>query len=185
MSMVKITDKRGGVFQVVISFTYGECDRLPYNAMRKVKARIEQVANGGIDATAEFNIRNAGDSANFVEVLELFGEDGAFVHGSSADPEVLTLDSPPEDEDASGIRSTATVSASGKGAGSARTESSSEKKNSSAKDEKKPETAKAKPASEEAEVEVEQEEDLVAEEEPEDLETEDEAETEVEGKAGK
>ncbi len=103
MSKVSVTDKRGGVFEVVMTFTYGECDRLPYNAMRKVNARIEQVKNGGIKATADFNLRNEKEAANFVEVLDLFGEDGSFVHGSPASSEVLPLEAPPEEEDESGM----------------------------------------------------------------------------------
>ncbi len=106
MSNVAVTDKRGGVFEVVVTFVYGECDRLPYNALRKVNARIEQVQSGGIKATAEFNVRSEKEAANFVEVLDLFGEDGSFVHGSPAEPDVLTMETPPdEDEDSSGLPS--------------------------------------------------------------------------------
>ncbi len=98
MSIVKITDKRGGMFNVVVTFVYGECDRLPFNSLRKVKARIEQIANGGIQAVADFNVRNTRDAANFVEILDLFGEEGSFVHGSSATAEDLQRHTPPEDE---------------------------------------------------------------------------------------
>jgi len=112
MSTVAITDKRGGVFRVEVDYTYGECDRLPYNALRKVNARIEQIPSGGIRATADFNIRNGKDAAHFVEVLDLFGADGSFVHGSPADPEALTYETPPEGEDdGSGIRVATAVSA--------------------------------------------------------------------------
>lgn len=124
MSSVAVTDKRGGVFQVMINFNYGECDRLPYNSMRKVKARIEQVPHGGIKATAEFNIRNPRDAENFVEVLDLFGTDGSFVHGSSADPDHLDLETPPEDDDSSGRSAATTVKAPKAAAGAAKAESS-------------------------------------------------------------
>lgn len=98
MSSVVVTDKRGGHFQVVIHFTYGECDRLPYNALRKVNARIEQVPNNGIRAIADFNIRNKKEAANFVEILDLFGEEGSFIHGSGADATALAKTSPDEEE---------------------------------------------------------------------------------------
>ena len=118
MSKVVVTDKRGGVFEVVMTFTYGECDRLPYNAMRKVNARIEQVKNGGIQATADFNVRNEKEAANFVEVLDLFGDDGSFVHGSPASNEVLPLDAPPDEEDESGIPAAAAGEKRGRKSGS-------------------------------------------------------------------
>ncbi len=201
MSSVAITDKRGGVYQVAVTFTYGECDRLPFNSLRKVKARIEQVNHGGIQATAEFNIRNGQDAANFVEVLDLFGEDGSFVHGSSADPGILSLEEPPDDA-AGGLLSAATVSASMPVAEAASTESSPVEQGRTDSDtapESAPEKAKgrrgrgkrkkkveaAPPAEpEDLEVETEAEEEVVCEEEEApDLETEEEAETEVEESA--
>ncbi len=97
MSTVNVTDRRGGVYEVVITYSYGECARLPFNSLRKVNARIDQIRDGGLKATAQFNLRNSVEAANFVEVLYLFGEDGAFVHGSPADPEELKRDAPDED----------------------------------------------------------------------------------------
>lgn len=97
MSTVNVTDRRGGVYEVVVTFGYGECARLPFNSLRKVNARIDQIRNGGLKATAQFNLRNSVEATNFVEVLYLFGEDGAFVHGSPADPEELKRDAPDED----------------------------------------------------------------------------------------
>lgn len=111
MSKVHVTDQRGGVFRMVIEFTYGECERLPYNAMRKIKARIDQVPNGGISATAEFSLRNPRDAANFVEALDLFGVDGSYVHGSPADATLLKQEEPPADDDVPGIRAATTESA--------------------------------------------------------------------------
>lgn len=97
MSTVNVTDRRGGVYEVVITYSYGECARLPFNSLRKVNARIDQIRNGGLKATAQFNLRNSVEAANFVEVLDLFGEDGSYVHGSPADPEELKRDVPDED----------------------------------------------------------------------------------------
>lgn len=99
MSTVAVTDKRGGVFEVVVTFTYGECARLPFNSLRKVNARLDQVPHGGIKATSQFNLRNSSEAANFVEVLDLFGEDGSYVHGSPADPDELKKDEPVDDEE--------------------------------------------------------------------------------------
>lgn len=96
MSNIKVTDRRGGVFQVVIEFTYGECERLPFNILRRVNARIDPVPNGGITATADFNIRNPRESAAFLEMLDLFGEGGTFVHGGPADPVALACLTSPD-----------------------------------------------------------------------------------------
>lgn len=104
MSMIQVTDRRGGVYEVVVTFSYGECARLPFNSLRKVNARIDQIRNGGLKATAQFNLRNSIEAAHFVEMLDMFGEDGSFVHGSPADPEELKKDVPEDDEDESGIR---------------------------------------------------------------------------------
>ncbi|MCX7934384.1 MAG: hypothetical protein N3A66_03895, partial [Planctomycetota bacterium] len=120
MSSVIVTDRRGGVFQVVITFNYGECDRLPYNHLRRINARIEQIPKGGIKATAEFNVRNPKDAKKLIAVLDLFGEDGSFVHGSPADPSVLgRTEPPPDDEEEPPIRSATAVSARGTAAGAA------------------------------------------------------------------
>lgn len=96
MSCITIVDKRGGSYQALIEFTYGECERLPFNILRRIKAKIQTVPNGGIKATASFNIRTPHDSQTFLEVLDLFGEDGSFVHGSAADPAELARTAPPE-----------------------------------------------------------------------------------------
>ncbi len=111
MSMIQVTDRRGGVYEVVVTFTYGECARLPFNSLRKVNARIDQIRNGGLKATAQFNLRNSTEAANFVEMLDMFGEDGSFVHGSPADPEDLKKDVPDDDDDETGIRPATVVSA--------------------------------------------------------------------------
>lgn len=96
MSSVRVTDLRGGKYQTTIEFTYGECERLPFNLLRRINARIEVVQQGGVKAVADFNIRVARDSAAFLEVLNLFGDEGSFVHGSAADPEALAKNTPPE-----------------------------------------------------------------------------------------
>lgn len=101
MSSIKVSDKRGGNYQAVIEFTYGECERLPFNILRRIGAKIKTVPNGGILAIADFNIRSHAESAAFLEMLDLFGEDGAFPHGSAADASALALKTPPE-EDAAG-----------------------------------------------------------------------------------
>jgi len=120
MSSVIVTDRRGGVFQVVITFNYGECDRLPYNQLRRINARIEQIPKGGIKATAEFNVRNPKDAKKLIAVLDLFGEDGSFVHGSPADPSVLgRTEPPPDDEEEPPIASATAVSARRAAAGTA------------------------------------------------------------------
>lgn len=98
MSNIKVTDKSGGMYQAVIDFTYGECERLPFNVLRRIGAKIKTVPGGGIRAVAEFNIRSARDSAAFLEMLDMFGEEGSFPHGSAADPSALARMSPPEEE---------------------------------------------------------------------------------------
>lgn len=110
MSIIQVTDRRGGVYECIVTFSYGECSRLPFNSLRKVNARIDQIRSGGLKATAQFNLRNTKEAANFVEVLDLFGEDGSFVHGSPADPDDLKKEVP-EDDDESGISATTVVSA--------------------------------------------------------------------------
>lgn len=96
MSNISVNDKRGGMYRVTINFTYGECDRLPFNILRRLNAKLNPIQNGGLDAIADFNIRDPRGSAQFLEVLDLFGEDGSFVHGSPADPKVLSMTSPDE-----------------------------------------------------------------------------------------
>jgi hypothetical protein len=98
MSTVQVSDRRGGVYQVSITFTYGECSRLPYNHLRRIGARIEQIPAGGIRALAEFRLGEARESRLFLETLEQFGEAGAFRHGSAAPPEELALTAPPESD---------------------------------------------------------------------------------------
>jgi hypothetical protein len=101
MSKVEVVDKRKGDFEVLIHFSYGECDRLPFNALRKIHATLDEVENGGVIATSRFNLRNAREAVKFVEVLRLFGEEGAFSHGSGADPAELHRAKPPEEEEES------------------------------------------------------------------------------------
>ena len=96
MSSVIVSDRRGGVFRIQIRFTYGECDRLPYNHLRKINARVEALPQSGVEATAEFNLRHPIEAAHFLEALDLFGEDGAFVHGSAAKPGDLARTAPPD-----------------------------------------------------------------------------------------
>ncbi|MCL2000738.1 MAG: hypothetical protein FWG74_04820 [Planctomycetes bacterium] len=103
MSNIKVIDKRGGRYQAVIEFTYGECERLPFNILRGINAKIESIPDGGIRAVSEFNIRQRRDSFAFLEMLDLFGEDGSFVHGSAADPDALTRTAPPSEDDDDGI----------------------------------------------------------------------------------
>ena len=110
MSTIQVSDRRGGVYEVVVTFSYGECARLPFNNLRKINARIDQIRNGGLKATAQFNLRNTKEAANFIEALDLFGEDGSFVHGSPADPEDLKQERS-EDDDESELPRAAVVNA--------------------------------------------------------------------------
>jgi hypothetical protein len=96
MSNVKVSDKSGGVYRAVIEFTYGECERLPFNILRRINAGLETVSGGGLIAAADFNIRKPGDSAAFLEILDMFGEGGSYIHGSAADPAALALAAPPD-----------------------------------------------------------------------------------------
>lgn len=98
MSNIKVSDKSGGVYQAVIEFSYGECERLPFNVLRRVGAKVKTVPNGGIVAVADFNIRSAADSAAFLEMLDMFGEEGSFPHGSAADPSALARTAPPAED---------------------------------------------------------------------------------------
>lgn len=94
MSNITVNDCRGGMYRAVIAFTYGECDRLPFNILRRISAKIDIVPDAGIKATADFNIRNPREAALFLETLDLFGENGSYVHGSPSDPSMLALTSP-------------------------------------------------------------------------------------------
>ena len=94
MSIIAVTDCKGGMYRAVITFAYGECDRLPFNILRRINARIEIVPDAGIKAVAEFNIRNPREAALFLECLDLFGESGSYIHGSPSDPAMLALTSP-------------------------------------------------------------------------------------------
>lgn len=107
MSKVAITDKRGGTFEIVITFTYGECTRLPFNELRRISADLKQIPNGGVKAVTAFNLRNPEEARSFVRTLDLFGEDGSFVHGSPADPRELCKALP---EDGSAAAQAAPVS---------------------------------------------------------------------------
>ncbi len=98
MSSITIVDKRGGTYQAVIEFSYGECERLPFNLLRRIKAKIATVPDGGVKAVASFNIRNPRESAAFLQMLDMFGEDGSFIHGSAAEPDALALAKPPEND---------------------------------------------------------------------------------------
>lgn len=96
MSNIRINDKKGGVYEAAIDFTYGECERLPFNILRRVGAKLRLVPNGGLTATTVFNIRNPAESNAFLEMLDLFGEDGAYRHGSPADAKALSQTVPPQ-----------------------------------------------------------------------------------------
>jgi hypothetical protein len=96
MSNIRVSDKKGGVYEAAIDFSYGECERLPFNILRRIRARLRAVPSGGLVATATFNIRNPDESNAFLEMLDLFGEDGSYKHGSSADAGSLTLLAPPQ-----------------------------------------------------------------------------------------
>ncbi|MCD8349371.1 MAG: hypothetical protein LUC93_02000 [Planctomycetaceae bacterium] len=98
MSMIKLTDQGGGKYQLAIEFTYGECERLPFNILRRIHARIRTVPGAGLVATAAFNIRVPAESNAFLEMLDLFGEGGSFPHGSAADSTALSLGEAPQDE---------------------------------------------------------------------------------------
>lgn len=98
MSSIKVSDKRGGLYQAVIEFTYGECERLPFNILRRIRSKIKIVPGGGILAFADFNIRSPEESAAFLEMLDMFGEDGSFPHGSAADTTALSAVAAPEDD---------------------------------------------------------------------------------------
>ncbi|MDR1520999.1 MAG: hypothetical protein LBU23_12795 [Planctomycetota bacterium] len=89
MSNIKVVDRHGGKYQAIIDFTYGECERLPFNILRRVNARLAVIPGGGLRAAAEFNIRAPKDSAAFLEMLDLFGEEGSYAHGSAASPSAL------------------------------------------------------------------------------------------------
>lgn len=95
MSTVKVNDLRGGKYQAIIEFTYGECERLPFNLLRRYRAKLKTLSGAGLAATAVFNIRAADESSAFLELLDLFGEDGSFNHGSAADASALELQAPP------------------------------------------------------------------------------------------
>ena len=95
MSTIKVNDKGGGKYEATIEFSYGECERLPFNILRRIHARLKTIPGGGIVATADFNIRVPGESNAFLEMLDMFGEDGSFPHGSAADPGALALSAPP------------------------------------------------------------------------------------------
>ncbi len=95
MSSIKVTDKGGGKYQAAIEFTYGECERLPFNILRRIHARLKTIPGGGLLATADFNIRTPNEGGAFLEMLDMFGESGSFPHGSAADPEALGLTSAP------------------------------------------------------------------------------------------
>lgn len=97
MSTIKICDNGGGRYEALIEFTYGECERLPFNILRRIHARLKTIAGGGLLATAEFNIRVPHESSAFLEMLDMFGEDGSFPHGSAADPSALALAAPPKE----------------------------------------------------------------------------------------
>ncbi len=94
MSMISVSDCKGGMYKAVIEFTYGECDRLPFNILRRINAKLEVVPDAGLKATAEFNIRNPKESALFLETLDLFGENSSYVHGSPSNPAMLAAKSP-------------------------------------------------------------------------------------------
>lgn len=95
MSTIRITDKKGGVYEAAIDFSYGECERLPFNILRRVRARLRVLGGGGLTATATFNIRNPQESNAFLEILGLFGEEGSYRHGSSVDAKTLSQTVPP------------------------------------------------------------------------------------------
>ncbi len=95
MSSIKITDQGGGKYQAAIEFTYGECERLPFNILRRIHARLKTIPGGGLLAMADFNIRAPNEGGAFLEMLDMFGESGSFPHGSAADPQALGLLAPP------------------------------------------------------------------------------------------
>ena len=97
MSSVKISDLGGGKYQLAIEFTYGECERLPFNILRRIHARMKTLPGAGLLATADFNIRAPNESTAFLEMLDLFGEAGSFPHGSPADGSAMARASAPRE----------------------------------------------------------------------------------------
>lgn len=100
MSSIKISDKSGGKYEATITFTYGECERLPFNILRRIHAKLKSVPGGGLLAIASFNIRIPDESNAFLEMLDMFGEDGSFPHGSAADPAALAMVGAPDGDEA-------------------------------------------------------------------------------------
>ncbi len=98
MSSIKISDQGGGKYEAVIEFSYGECERLPFNILRRIHARLKTIPGAGLTATAEFNIRIPDESGAFLEMLDLFGDAGSFPHGSAADSGALALRAAPKDQ---------------------------------------------------------------------------------------
>lgn len=98
MSSVKVSDLGGGKYQLAIEFAYGECERLPFNILRRIHARLKTLPGAGLLATADFNIRVPNESNAFLEMLDLFGEEGSFAHGSAADGAALSLRTAPKEQ---------------------------------------------------------------------------------------
>lgn len=99
MSSIKLSDQGGGKYRLAIEFTYGECERLPFNILRRIHARLKTLPGAGLVATADFNIRVPIESNAFLEMLDLFGDDGSFPHGSAADTAMLSMDSAPKEQE--------------------------------------------------------------------------------------
>jgi hypothetical protein len=82
VSTVQVQDQGKETFSVVIRFSYEECDRLPYNALRGMRATIRDIPEGGVEAQATFRLEKKEEAALFLGTLRHFCADGPFARGA-------------------------------------------------------------------------------------------------------
>ena len=73
MSKITVNDEGRGVFRLQIVFTSVECERLPYNILRQAHVAFDPIPDGTLQVTADFNLRQSGESAVFIDWLLRFG----------------------------------------------------------------------------------------------------------------
>ena len=101
MSKITVADKGHGIFRLQVIFTNVECERLPYNILRQAHSIFEPMPDRTLLVTADFDLRQPGESAVFVDWLLRFGSveaKGHFAHPSLPAPLDNDDDLIPEDD---------------------------------------------------------------------------------------
>lgn len=78
MSTVDVVEIGRKWFAVTVNFDESERARVREDALRMAGAKLRFPASGGLRAKFHFNLRDAGDDSQMIQLLRIFGEGGVF-----------------------------------------------------------------------------------------------------------